>query len=69
MAKYAFADRGLSISQVCRAFGISETCCRYQPKLSGENAEIADWLVRLAPNQTVLVPARTADPAHCSIAA
>jgi putative transposase len=33
------------------AFGISETCYRYQPKLSDENAEIADWLVRLTYNQ------------------
>lgn len=32
---------------VCRAFAISETCYRYQPKLSDENAEIADWLLRL----------------------
>ncbi len=30
---------------------ISETCYRYQPKLSDENAEIADWLVRLTHNQ------------------
>ena len=30
------------------AFGISETCYRYGAKLSDENAEIADWLVRLA---------------------
>jgi len=26
---------------------ISETCYRYQPRLSNENAEIADWLVTL----------------------
>ncbi len=37
----------VSIRIVCRAFGISETCYRYQPKLSDENAEIADWLLRL----------------------
>jgi len=35
----------------CRAVGISETCYRYQPKLSSENAEIADWLIRLTHNQ------------------
>lgn len=29
------------------SLGISETCYRYQPKLSSENAEIADWLLRL----------------------
>ena len=28
-------------------FGISESCYHYQAKLSGENAEIADWLLRL----------------------
>jgi len=32
---------------VCRTFGISESCYRYERKLSDENAEIADWLVRL----------------------
>ena len=51
MAKQALAARGLNIRQTCRAFGISETCYRYQPKLSSENAEIADWLVRLTHNQ------------------
>ena len=34
-----------------RSFGISESCYRYQPILSDENAEIADWLVRLTDNQ------------------
>lgn len=33
------------------AFGISEACYRYQPKLSTENAEIAEHLVRLTHNQ------------------
>ena len=47
MAKKALAVRGLSIRQACAAFGISESCYRYVPKLSDENAEIADWLVRL----------------------
>jgi putative transposase len=36
---------------VCRTFGISETCYRYQPKLSDENAQIADWLLRITHNQ------------------
>lgn len=31
----------------CQAFGISQTCYRYQAKLSGDNALIADWLLRL----------------------
>ena len=51
MAKQTLTTRGLNIRQACRAFGISETCYRYQPKLSSENAEIADWLVRLTHNQ------------------
>jgi len=32
---------------ICRCFGISETCFRYQPKLKAENQRIADWLLRL----------------------
>ena len=51
MAKQALAANRLNIRQACRAFGISETCFRYQPKLSSENAEIADWLVRLTHSQ------------------
>lgn len=51
MAQQAVADRGLSIRMACAAFLISETCYRYQSKLSDENAEIADWLVRLTHNQ------------------
>jgi putative transposase len=50
MAQQAVTDRGLSIRLACTAFSISETCYRYQPKLSDENAEIADWLVRLTHN-------------------
>jgi putative transposase len=45
------AQRGISIAQACRAFGISQTCYRYQAKLSQENARIADWLIRLTHNQ------------------
>ena len=47
MAVKAQSRRDLSIRLVCLAFSISETCYRYQPKLSDENAEIADWLLRL----------------------
>jgi hypothetical protein len=47
MAVKAQVRYGVSIRMVCRAFAISETCYRYQPKLSDENAEIADWLLRL----------------------
>ena len=31
----------------CQTFQISERCYRYSPKLSSENAVIADWLLRL----------------------
>lgn len=51
MAQTAVTEKGLSIRLACRAFGISETCYRYQPKLSDENAKIADWLIRLTHNQ------------------
>ena len=51
MARKVVAERGLSIKLACQVFGISETCYRYQPILSAENAEIAEWLVRLTHNQ------------------
>lgn len=51
MAQRFVAEEGVSIKVACRAFGISESCYRYQTKLSDENAEIADWLVRLTHNQ------------------
>lgn len=41
----------VSIRLACEAFRVSETGYRYQPKLSDENAEIADWLIRLTHNQ------------------
>jgi len=47
MAQRAVTDKGVSIRVACRAFGISETCYRYQAKLSDDNALIADWLLRL----------------------
>jgi len=37
----------VSVRLVCGAFSISETCFYYHPKLCDENAEIADWLLRL----------------------
>jgi putative transposase len=52
MAKAAMAKRpALSVRLACQAVEISETCFRYEPKLSSENALIADWLVRLTHNQ------------------
>ncbi|EZQ19372.1 transposase [Halopseudomonas bauzanensis] len=51
MAQKAVADKAVSIRLACCLFGISETCYRYQARLSGENALIADWLLRLTENQ------------------
>jgi putative transposase len=51
MAKHTVQEKIVSIRLVCIAFAISETCYRYQAKLSSENAEIADWLIRLTHNQ------------------
>lgn len=51
MAKQAVETKAVSIRLACIIFAISETCYRYQAKLSCENAEIADWLVRLTHNQ------------------
>ena len=50
MAQKAVDEKRVSIRLSCWMFSISETCYRYQAKLSHENAEIADWLVRLTDN-------------------
>lgn len=47
MAQRAYREYATSIRLVCDVFSISETCYRYQAKLSDENALIADWLLRL----------------------
>lgn len=47
MAQKAVTERQVSIRLACQAFRISETCYRYQAKLSSDNAVIADWLLRL----------------------
>jgi putative transposase len=47
MAEKAVARRGASIALACRAFGVSETCYRYGPKLRAGNEEIADLLTCL----------------------
>ena len=51
MAQQAMEQFGMSIRLVCITFSISETCYRYQAKLSNDNALIADWLIRLTHNQ------------------
>jgi len=38
MAQQAVAQHAISIRLACKAFGISETCYRYQAKLSDDNA-------------------------------
>jgi len=54
VALNAVEPKGASIRLACAAVGISETCYRYRPKLSDDNAEIADWLIRLTRNQKKL---------------
>ncbi len=51
MAKEAIALYNISISLVCRTFSISETCYRYDSKLSRDNEKIADLLLGLTQNQ------------------
>ncbi|MBQ4835436.1 IS3 family transposase [Pseudoalteromonas luteoviolacea] len=51
LAKEAFENKGVSISTACRAFGISQTCYRYQPVLNEENQLIADLLIALTESQ------------------
>jgi putative transposase len=51
MVQKAVNDKAVSIRLACQAFGISQTCYRYQAKLSSENETIADWLIRLTGNQ------------------
>ena len=47
MARNIVQARSVSIRFACVCLSISETCYRYQAKLSGENQQIADWLLRL----------------------
>ena len=51
MAQTAVAAHAVSVRTACAAFGISQTCYRYQALHSTENVEIADCLVRLTHNQ------------------
>ena len=50
MAKAVVEKRDICIRLACKAFSISETCYRYQAKLSDENTEIANWLIHLTHN-------------------
>ncbi len=51
MARNAVAAKVVSVRLACETYGISQACYRYQAKLSDENAELADWLIRLTHNQ------------------
>ena len=51
MAKQAMISHSVSISLICRTFSISETCYRYQRKLSSDSELIADLLIALTQNQ------------------
>ncbi|MFK4765104.1 hypothetical protein ACI3L3_10060 [Desulfobaculum sp. SPO524] len=43
MKKSRYTDS--QILGILKAFDISQTCYRYEPKLSAENDLIADWLI------------------------
>ncbi|CAM5210858.1 transposase [Alishewanella longhuensis] len=47
LAQKAVQNHSITIKLACALFGLSETCYRYQAKLSDKNAKIADWLLRL----------------------
>ena len=47
MAKRAVGKHGISIRLSYEVYGISETCYRYNARLSDENGRVADWLLRL----------------------
>jgi putative transposase len=47
MTKDCIKRKKVSIRLACTAFSISESCFRYQAKLTDENVRISDWLIRL----------------------
>jgi putative transposase len=50
MAKRAVSECDVCIRVACQAFGISESCYRYERTQDAENAEGASWLLRLTDN-------------------
>ncbi len=48
MAQHAVERHHISIRFACDCMGISVSCYHYKRKLSGDNALIADWLLRLS---------------------
>jgi putative transposase len=51
MATKAVAHYAISIRLACRVFKVCESCYRYQPVLTDENQEVADWLLRIMASQ------------------
>ncbi len=47
MAKEAVSGKKLNIRQACDAFGISQTCYRYEKKLVSENEMISNLLIEI----------------------
>jgi putative transposase len=47
VADWAISMKQMSIRKACELLNISERCYRYQPVLSGENEEIAEWLLHV----------------------
>lgn len=47
VADWAISMKQMSIRKACELLNISERCYRYQPVLSDENEEIAEWLLHL----------------------
>ncbi len=47
LARQVKAEYFVSIRIACEVLSISTCCYNYQARLSNENAEIADWLLRL----------------------
>jgi putative transposase len=50
MARRVVTERGISVRLACQIFTVSETCYRYEAKKNAENAQIANWLLRLTDN-------------------
>lgn len=51
MAVRAVKERSIPVRVACAAFGVSQTCYRYQAKCSAENEQIADLLITITNNQ------------------
>ena len=50
MAEWAVRNRQVSVRLACKAFGVSQTCYRYQPIRTDENVKVAEWLLKLTDN-------------------